>query len=111
MCSLCGVLGGRGHWTETASNPDTFQSRAETHTWHRERQTRTRLVNAVLRHYGLKLDDWSGNAYMLRSKTGRTALVDNLTEVWAAAEQIGRGACDPLDEDLLTSLSDSGSAR
>ena len=27
MCSLCGVLGGRGHWTESSSSPEAFASR------------------------------------------------------------------------------------
>jgi hypothetical protein len=107
MCSLCGMLGGRGHWTETATNADAFQGRAESHTWHRERQDRTRLVNKVLKHYGLSLTDWAATSFVLRSHTGQTRLVSNLSEMWAAAESLGRRDCDPLDEDLLTALSEN----
>ena len=110
MCSLCGMLGGRGHWTETAANPDTFQDRAQSHTWHRERQDRTRLVNRVLKHYGMTLSDWA-SSFVLRSHTGQTSLVNNLTEVWAAAESLGQRECDPLDEDLLAALSRGCSHR
>lgn len=108
MCSLCGILGGRGHWTESASSPEAFSSRAERHTWARERQARTRLVNRVLAHYGLKLADWSGNAYVLKSRTGRTAIVNNLSEVWAEAETLSRKDCDPLDDGLLAALRGAG---
>ncbi len=104
MCALCGVLGGRGHWSDSAANADAFQGRAAT-TRQRERQQRTRLVNAVLGHYGLGVADWAATSYVLRASTGRTAIVDNLTELWAAADDLGRGPCDPLDEALLEALS------
>ncbi len=104
MCSLCGMLGGKGHWTETSSTPEAFQSRLEPTTRGRERQERTRLVNAVLGHYGLSLSDWSGASYMLSGRTGQTALVENLTEMWAAAERVGKKPCDPLDEGLIAGL-------
>ena len=103
MCSLCGVLGGRGHWTDSASHPEAFRSRQPTPR-RRERQDRTRLVNAVLDHYGLSLADWAGTAYVLGTRTGRTALVENLTELWAAAETLIDAPCDPLDDALLDRL-------
>ncbi len=104
MCGLCGVLGGRGHWTETSTNPDAFASRTAAHTTGRERQARTVLVNRVLKHYGLGLKDWSGSSYVLRSSTGKTALVDNLTQMWAQAESLTGRDCDPLDDALLAAL-------
>ena len=103
MCSLCGVLGGRGHWTETSSHPEAFRKQMET-TRRRERQDRTRLVNAILRFYGLTLSDWEGVSYVLRTHTGRTVLVENLTELWTAAETLIGKPCDPLDETLLAGL-------
>ena len=111
MCGLCGMLGRPGHWTETATNAEAFQGRARSHTWHRERQDRARLVNRVLRHYGLNLSDWAATSFVLRSHTGQTSLVGNLTEVWAAAEALSKRDCDPLDEDLLTALSEDEAAR
>ncbi len=107
MCSLCGVLGGRGHWTDAATNPATFRGRLDGSTRRGERQQRTRLVNAVLAHYGLTLSDWAGASYVLRTGTGRTALVENLTELWAAAEDLVKAPCDPLDESLLAALADA----
>ena len=106
MCSLCGILLGRGHWADASSNPQAFAGRAETHTWHRDRQERTRLVNRVLKHYGLSLSDWAATSYVLSGNTGRTVLIDNLSELWTAAEALSARDCDPLDESLLAALSE-----
>jgi hypothetical protein len=96
MCSLCGMLGDQVHWTDT--------KRPTAHAQWRERQARVRLVNAVLHYYGLTLAEWSGKSYVLSSKTGRTAIVDNLSELWGQAERLSGRRCDPLDERLLVSL-------
>ena len=108
MCSLCGVLGGRIHWSEAASAPEAFTSRTDTVTRRRERQDRTRIANAVLAEFGLVLSDWAGASYVLASRTGRTALVDNLTELWAEAEKLANRPCDPLEDRLLDALERRG---
>lgn len=104
MCSLCGVLGGRGHWTESSSSPEAFASREADVTRRRERQERIRLANRILGHYGLKLTDFSGGAYVLSTRTGRSKIVDNIAEVWIAAEDMTGRGCDPLDPSLLAGL-------
>lgn len=103
MCSLCGMLGGRGHWTDIASHPEAFRGGART-TWRRERQERIRLLDSVLGFYGLTVADWAGGSYVLGTRTGRTRLVENLTELWAAAETLTGAGCDPLDDALLGHL-------
>jgi len=108
MCSLCGMLGGVEHWTDAASNPDSFGNRARTHTWHRERQDRVRLINIIIQHFGLTVSDWSGSSYLVRSQTGKTMIVDNLSQIWDAAETITGKLCDPLDDGLVARLSDKG---
>jgi len=104
MCGLCGILGGRGHWTDTSTNPETFAARQIVPTYRRERQGRTALVNRVLKHYGLSLKDWSGSSYILKGATGKSAIVDNLSQMWAEAETLTGRAVDPLDDDLIRSL-------
>ena len=104
MCGLCGILSRRGHWTESASNPQAFASRSEPHTRGRERQSRTRLLNRVLAPYGLTVADWAGSAYILRSRTGQSAILNDLSELWPAADRLARRRCDPLDDALLTAL-------
>jgi hypothetical protein len=104
MCSLCGVLGGQSHWVDPASNPSAFGNRGATHTWHRERQEQSRLVNRILAHYRLSANSWTGNSFMVKAMTGQTELADNLSQVWSAAEKIRGAPCDPLDADLIAFL-------
>ena len=109
MCSLCGILAGRGHWTESASSPEVFARRAEIHTPGRERQHRTRILNVVLGHYGLSLSDWTAGKSVLRSATGRSALVEDVGGLWPAAERLAGRPLDPLDPALLASFAPPGS--
>lgn len=104
MCGLCGILGGKGHWTESQAAPDAFAGRSDSHTARRERIDRTGLVNQVLQHYRLNLKDWSGSSYVLKGGTGKTVLVDNLSQMWAEAERMTGRDLDPLDESLITDL-------
>jgi hypothetical protein len=104
MCALCGVLGGKGHWSDSASAPAVFAGRTEPQTRLRERQARTRLLNTVLKHHGVMVKDWSGSAYLLTSLTGRTAIVDTVGDVWGAAERLSGRTVDPLDEAYLATL-------
>jgi hypothetical protein len=104
MCALCGVLGGRGEWSDTATAPAAFVARQRHQTRLGERQTRCRLLNAVLRRHGVTVKDWSGTAYLLTSRTGRTEMVKTVGEIWPAAERIAGGTCDPLDEGYLNAL-------
>jgi len=104
MCSLCGILAGRGHWTDSGSSPEAFKGREEVHTVARERQQRVRILNRILQYYGLTISDWSTSAYLLKTRTGRTSLVNNLSELWPAAEALLSRPCDPLDPALIESL-------
>jgi hypothetical protein len=104
MCGLCGVLGSKGHWSDSATAPAVFANRTEPHTRARERQARTRLLNAVLKYYGIVVRDWSGSSYLLTSLTGRTAIVDTIADLWPAAERLAGRPIDPLDERYLAAL-------
>ena len=104
MCALCGVLGGKGHWSDSSSAPAIFARRTEPQTRLRERQVRTRLLNIILKHHGVTVKDWSGSSYLLTSLTGRTAIVEAIGELWAAAERLTGRTIDPLDEAYLAIL-------
>jgi hypothetical protein len=95
MCGLCGILGGGEHWTD---RPGERAARR------RERLERVRLVNAVLRHYGLKLEDWQGSSFLLTSRTGRMEIVDSLGALWPVATQLAGRRLDPLDPALVAAL-------
>ena len=90
MCALCGALL-TSHWAEQGSG-------------RRERLLRTRLVNRVLAHFGLELSDWGGRVYVLGDRKGKTAVVDDLGGLCAAAERLAGRPLDPLDPALVAAL-------
>ena len=103
MCGLCGVLGSEAHWTDAAARPATFGAGVAM-TRRQERFARIAIANRILRHYGLKLGDFQGQSYLLRSATGRAELVPHLAGMWAAAERLAGRPCDPLDRALIAAL-------
>ena len=90
MCGLCGVLL-EEHWAEQDGG-------------RRARALRVGLLNRVLDHFGLRLDDWSGRVYVLRDRKGRSAVVGNLGSIWFEAERLTGKPLDPLDPGLLAQL-------
>jgi len=90
MCPLCGVLLTE-HWAEREGGQ-------------RARFARVELVNRVLDHFGLRLDDWAGRVYVLRDRTGRTAVVNDLGALWSEAERLVGRPLDPLDPGLIHAL-------
>jgi hypothetical protein len=99
MCSLCGILGADGHWTDAVADPGAGQG-----TRRQERLQRCALANRVLAHYRLTLADFEGRSYVLRSATGRFELVPDLAGMWAGAERLAGRPCDPLDPALIATL-------
>jgi hypothetical protein len=90
MCALCGVLL-NDHWAEQEGG-------------RRGRTFRVELVNRVLDHFGLELDDWAGRVYILRDRKGRAAVVDNLGVLWTQAAVLAGRPLDPLDPELVRAL-------
>lgn len=108
MCVLCGEFVSGPHWTDR-NHEDAVRagsiSEGEYQTLRRRgRIGRAGVVSAVLKHYGLKLDEWSGARYVLRNKKGRTEIVGDLSGVWTAAEKMLGFAPDPLDMSLLEKM-------
>lgn len=100
MCGLCGVFGTEPHWTDAAGNDPVFGEGARI-TRRREHRYRVDLANKVLGHYGLTLADWDGRAFVLRSPTGQSRLVDHIAAVWPLAARLAHRPPDPLDPALL----------
>jgi len=72
----------------------------------RDRAERARLFNQVLQSAGLSLQDWEGSSYILRDAKGRSAVVNNLAQVWPEAEVLAGRPLDPLDRVFLQRLRD-----
>jgi hypothetical protein len=92
MCSLCGNMGVGRDWADEAQATAGPPAR--------ERAHRLKLANRVLAAGSMGLRQWGGR-YVLTGSTGRSALVDNLSGIWPAADRIGGRPLDPLDPALL----------
>ena len=100
MCGLCGVFLTETHWSDSAVASAGGGARTRRH----ERLHRVALTNRVLRHYGLRVGDWQGSAYLLSTLTGQTMIVPSIAAVWPAGEQLRKRDLDPLDERLIEAL-------
>jgi len=96
MCGLCAIFLTETHWSDAALGAERSR--------HRERLRRVALANRVLKHYGLKLGDWQGSAYLLSTQTGHTEIVPSIAAVWPAAQRMRSRTLDPLDEELIAAL-------
>jgi hypothetical protein len=113
VCVLCGQdFVARAHWTDRhledraraaapGSDPIEYQRDRR-----RERAHRVALTSEILRHYGIKLDDWGGSKYVLRDSKGRSVLVQDLGSLWPAAERLAGRTPDPLEPALREALSE-----
>lgn len=102
MCGLCGIFGIADHWSDELGSDDLDKENAPASKL-AERQRRARIANIVLGHYGLTLTPWM-DRFTLKSRTGRSDVVDHLGAVWPIAEKLAGRACDPLDPTLLEKL-------
>ena len=104
MCALCGVLGSAEHWADAHARPGAFTRNTGPLERRRERARRVTAANRVLRAFGMVRSDWQGSAFLLSTRTGKTALVGDLGHLWVSAEALAGRALDPLDPALLQRL-------
>ena len=86
MCGLCGAFNQRLDWVD----------RSDTDRPLRLRMARLKFLAPVLAAYRCRLTDWQGSAYLLSNGTGRTEVVYDLGQVWAAVEALTGQKPDPL---------------
>ena len=101
MCALCGVLGGKEHWTAPVKRDSVYAPGEEPADRRRERRRRIAEANAILGLLGLSLEDWRADSYILRNRTGKTKVVADLAALWPAAEALAGQPLDPLDPEVL----------
>ena len=104
MCALCGVVGAPEHWTEAHARPGAFTPNTDPTARRRDRARRLVSANRVLCHFGLKLSDWRANAFVLSTRTGKSAIVHGFSKLFPAAEALVGKSLDPLDPALLSKL-------
>jgi len=112
MCVLCGQdFVAQAHWTDRhvedrarasgpGGDPGDYQRDRR-----RDRDRRVVLTNEILRHYGLRVEDWGASKYVLRDRKGRSELVQDLGSLWPAAAKLAGRPPDPLDPALCEALS------
>ncbi len=111
MCVLCGKdFVAQVHWTDRhvedrarASGPGTDPVEYQRDR-RRDRAHRAVLTNDVLRHYGLRVEDWNGSKYVLRDGKGRMQIIQDLGALWPAAAKLAGRPLDPLDPALKEAL-------
>ena len=101
MCGLCGMLAGDEHWSD-----QTPGAEAAAHTVARRahRRRRVQLLNQVLAAYSCSLTDWQGSKYLVSTYTGKSELVEDLAQLWAAVERMTAHKADPLSPGVLNRL-------
>lgn len=104
MCGLCGIFGVENHWTtgvQTEVSADPIMRR-------HARARRIRAVNRLLKNKGFQLNDWQAVQYILSNQTGKSVIVDNVTEVWRAMEIEFNQVFDPLNSTEISRYLENG---
>jgi hypothetical protein len=101
MCALCGILGGKDHWTEPLRREGVYVRASSAAERRRERALRIAEANATLSLFGLTLEDWQADAYVLRGRTGKSEIVEDLAALWPTVAKIAGRPLDPLDAETL----------
>lgn len=108
VCVLCGELITRLHWTDQSIDSDhsntVIVGGDDRRDEMRNRLRRVAIVDVVIGFYGLKLGDWNGIKYIISDKKGNTKIINNLSEIWFAADELLKSSINPLDPDLLLHL-------
>lgn len=94
MCGLCGILGADSHW---ANKVEQNGQSANTPLRRQYRARRMLLLNTLLQKKHLTIHDWQGTYYTVVSATGKTKIVDDLSQIWLAVEELTGSAYDPLE--------------
>jgi hypothetical protein len=106
MCLVCGNLTGEPHWTERRLDSLAGGGLDEESRRRRDRFRRIRLLNRVLGGRRLAVHDECGaTRYVLSDGRGHTEVLEHLGELWPAVQRLLGGGLDPLDEELVSSLS------
>lgn len=111
MCILCGELVSSFHWSDINFGSDMNlagqKSSVNENAFSRKRARlkRTKLLNEILRFYGLKIDDWQGSKFVLCDKKGQSVIVNDLGDLWDKARDLAKREIDALDSNLHTFLS------
>ncbi|MEX2104902.1 MAG: hypothetical protein WD907_06190 [Bacilli bacterium] len=93
------------HWTDrNQANGNDMVVGESQRIRQRDRNRLSQLSNQVLKCYLLRLEDWSGSKFILRDLKGSSVIVNDLGELWPAAENLVKKKLDPLDPQFIQTL-------
>lgn len=106
MCILCGELVSSFHWSDVdfKEQKKLISVGENAKERKRARLKRTRILNEILRFYGLQIADWQSSKFVLSDKKGKSVIVNDLGDLWDKAAALSGKDLDALDENLLEFL-------
>ena len=110
VCGLCALLAGR-RAGGGAPNESLFAAEDDRIQRDRHRRERVRQMKRIFAHYRLSLDDRGAQGLVLRTATGRSAVLADFSSLWAAADQLAGRPIDPFDPALLSHLAAGAPSR
>lgn len=100
MCGLCGVPARVLHWSEHL-DADGRMHGASMPPSRAKRLRRVQWLDTAMRAYACTVSDWQGRAYRIATFTGKTALVENLSDIWTSVASLTGKQPSPLDDAVL----------
>jgi hypothetical protein len=95
MCGVCGVLGGRRHWSAGAA----VHAAAVSPTQRAERAQLAVLLDRITRRRAVRVTTWTGTSLLVSGPTGATEIAETLADVWLALDRLAPRRVDPLDDE------------
>ena len=103
MCGLCGVWGGRAHWTGRPQSPDFLTATAVAPPL-RDRLQQLGFVNRLIGPFGVTARDWEGVQWIVESVNGGSEIVSDIAALWPAVERLSLRRIDPLSATTLAAF-------
>ncbi len=110
MCILCGELTSNFHWSDVKFKDENALVIVGSLAKERiqARLKRVKVLNIILKFYGLSLKEWQGSKFILSNAKGANELVNDLGDLWEKALKLSTKPLDALDEKLLNFLNANG---
>lgn len=99
MCGVCGVLGGRRHWSAGAE----VHAAAVSPTQRAERAQLAGLLDRITRRRAVRVSTWTGTSLLVSGPTGATEIAETLADVWLALDRLAPRHVDPLHDEWQAS--------
>ena len=96
MCGLCGVIAEQRDWSDGISKDIPKRQ---------ERYRKIKIINQILKYYGVAVSDFQGVNYLIQNKTGKTAVANGLSALWNEVHMMINRDIDVLDDQFLDNLS------